>query len=98
MRRKFLKKKRQKFAEIVLALMPSLMVACASSQSRPTEPPFFAARPVVRPCQPPREPARLDTQGDLLTAYLDALSAWAACRLEVEKIRIFYTEIDNGTE
>lgn len=45
---------------------------------------------MVAPCLPPREPAHLETQADLLTAYIDALAAWASCRAEVEKIRRYY--------
>lgn len=52
---------------------------------------------MVAPCLPPREPARLETQADLLTAYIDALAAWASCRAEVEKIRRYY-EIMEGAD
>lgn len=40
-------------------------------------------------------------QADLLAAYIDALAAWAVCRTEVEKIRMYYTlteENDGKTE
>lgn len=68
----------------------SWMPACASSPAplitAPCVPP-----PIVSPCLPPPEPVRLDTQADLLAAYIDALAAWAVCRTEVEKIRMYYT-------
>lgn len=50
---------------------------------------------MIAPCLPPREPVRLETQADLLTAYIDALAAWASCRAEVEKVRRYY-EIMEG--
>ena len=52
---------------------------------------------MVAPCLPPPEPLHLDTQADLLAAYVDALAAWASCRAEVEKIRKYYEimETDN---
>lgn len=49
---------------------------------------------MIRRCQPPPEPGRLETQADLLLAYIDALSAWKACSLEIERIIQYYEEIE----
>lgn len=73
-----------------------LTTACASSPG-PHITAHCVPAPMVTPCQPPREPVRLETQADLLTAYIDALAAWASCRAEVEKVRRYY-EIMEGTK
>jgi len=73
-----------------------LISACASSQLRPIASPFVQnpPPPIVRRCQPPPDPGRLETQADLLLAYIDALSAWKACSLEIERIIQYYEEIE----
>lgn len=64
------------------------MSACASSPARPTT--ASCAPPTVTPCPRPAPPTRLETQADLLAAYVDALAAWASCRAEIDKIIEYY--------
>lgn len=52
--------------------------------------------PTVTPCQRPAPPARLETQADLLAAYVDALAAWAACKAEVDKIIEYYRLLEGN--
>lgn len=52
--------------------------------------------PTVTPCQRPAPPARLETQADLLAAYVDALAAWAACKVEVDKVIEYYKLLEGN--
>ena len=70
-------------------------IGCASSPAPRIEAPCVPP-PIVSPCQPPPEPVRLETQADLLAAYIDALTAWAVCRTEVEKIGLYYTLMEGN--
>lgn len=68
-----------------------LTPACAPQRSTPTT--ALCVPPPVTPCRIPIRPEHLETQADLLTAYIDALAAWAECRAEIEKIRSYYDEL-----
>ena len=81
---------------VLSSILAVSITPCASSPA-PRITAHCVPAPMVAPCLPPREPVRLETQADLLTAYIDALAAWASCRAEVEKIRRYY-EIMEGTE
>ena len=71
-----------------------LTTACASAPSTPIAPPCVQTpTPIVHRCQPPTAPARLDTQTDLLLAYMDALSAWKICAIEIDRLIKFYEEL-----
>lgn len=77
------------FGVLMISLTAALwMDACASSPARPTQ--SSCAPPIVTACDRPLPPTRLETQADLLRAYVDALAAWAACRAEVDKIIEYY--------
>lgn len=74
-----------------------LTTNCASSQSKPIASPCVQApAPIIHRCPPPPEPTRLETQTDLLLAYIDALSAWTSCRLEVERLIKYFEEVENA--
>ena len=45
----------------------------------------IASIPVVRACDIPPEPV-IDSQGDLLLAYVNALHAFAKCKAENERV------------
>lgn len=75
------------FRRILLALSP-FVTACAPSPAPHTI--NSCVPPAVTPCPPPPRPTTMETEAELLAAYIDALSAWAVCRAEVEKIRNYY--------
>lgn len=52
--------------------------------------------PIVTPCDRPLPPARLETQADLLRAYVNALAAWAACSAEVDKVIEYYELLEGN--
>ena len=79
---------------MILSIAALWMSACASSPAAPTT--VSCARPVVIPCQRPAPPARLETQADLLAAYVDALAAWASCRAEVDKVIRYYELLEGN--
>lgn len=53
------------------------------------------AVPEVMRCRPPERPAGLATQTDLLGAYVDALSAWAACSAQIEALIDYYEKVEH---
>lgn len=73
--------------------------ACVSSPAPPITVPCVPP-PTVTLCTPPPEPTRLETQADLLRAYIDTLAAWASCAAEVGKVSRYYTlmQSEGGTE
>lgn len=52
--------------------------------------------PTVTPCPRPAPPTRLETQADLLAAYVDALAAWASCKVEVDKVIEYYRLLEGN--
>ena len=75
------------------------MIACAKAQSTPTNHLFvpIASLPVVRACTPPPEPV-IDSQGDLLLAYVNALHAFAKCKAENERVASILGELVRGEQ
>lgn len=88
---------RTPYGALTISLTAALwMNACASSPARPTQ--SSCVPPTVTACNRPLPPARLETQADLLRAYVDALAAWAACKAEVDKIIDYYRILENPDE
>lgn len=80
---------------LTISLIAALWTAaCASSPEPPTT--ALCVRPTVTPCQRPAPPARLETQADLLAAYVDALAAWASCKVEVDKVIEYYRLLEGN--
>lgn len=84
-------KQRKYLWTLAIWILASLTQACAPSRSMPTT--ASCAAPPITPCRAPIRPAHLETQADLLSAYIDALAAWAECRAEVEKVRNYYESL-----
>ena len=81
-------------ALLMISMLSQSMMGCAKAPSMPTNHLFvpIASLPVVRACTPPPEPV-IDSQGDLLLAYIDALHAFAKCKAENERVASILGEL-----
>lgn len=83
----------KKYAKIwaIWVILAPWMPGCATQPSPPMT--CSCAAPEVTRCRPPERPAGLSTQADLLSAYVDALSAWAACNAQIEALIDYYEKM-----
>ena len=82
---------------LMISMLSPSMIACAKAPSMPINHSFvpIASLPVVRSCTPPPEPV-IDSQGDLLLAYIDALHAFTECKAENERVASILGELIRG--
>ena len=84
-------------ALLMISMLSPSMMACAKAQSTPINHLYvpIASLPVVRECTLPPEPV-IDSQGDLLLAYVNALHAFAKCKAENERVASILGELIRG--